>query len=597
MGKSDQIHGLTIKKTVIITAILLSAFLLFAPHHAKAALGDDWELSSFNTDIEVRTDGSLFVTETIVADFSRDAHHGIYRIIPIRYRDKYGQSYKLRYSLNSVTDQNENNWWYEKWTEGDYLSIKIGDPDRTYKEPVTYIITYEIQRAMSFQFPDHDELYWNATGEEWPIPILNATATVTYPDEITSAQVDAICYTGGYKSTGQDCTHEIKGNTVFYKSTVPFNAYEGLTIVVGFPKGIITPLTFQQQLIWTLQDNWGYFIPVVTFFLLLYLWWSRGKDPQTNRDTVMPIYTPPKGLTPGEAGTLIDERADMHDLSATIIDMAVRGYLKINETKKKTWIGENTEYDFELLKEFESDSTLKDHEKKTMTAIFGSGKSRKLTDLQNKFYMDLPKIKDSIYESLVHDKFFPSSPEKVRKTYDGIGIGCLVFAFFTFGFFIDYSLAIPVGIGLSGVIILIFSHFMPIKTKKGVEMYYQVLGLEMFIRTAETDRLKWKEKENIFEQLLPYAMAFRLADKWSKSFEGLYKNPPKWYSSTDPNFINSFNAGYLVGRLNNLSNSMNSTFSSAPRSSGSGGSWSGGSGFGGGGFSGGGFGGGGGRGW
>ncbi len=597
MGKSSQFKGLTIKKAAVITALLLSAFLLFAPRHANAMLGDDWELSTFNTDIEVRKDGSLSVKETIVADFTRDPHHGIFRTIPVRYRDKYGQTYKLRYSLKDVTDENGKSWWYESWTEGDYLSIKIGDPDRTYEEPVTYVITYEIQRAMSFQFPDHDELYWNATGEEWPIPILSATAKITYPEEIDSSQVDADCFTGGYKSSAQNCTYEISGNTITFKSTVPFETYEGLTIVAGFPKGIITPLSFGQQLLWTLQDNWGYFIPFVTFGVLYWLWSTRGRDPKTNRDTVMPIYTPPQGLTPSEAGTLIDESVDMHDISSTIIDMAVRGFLKINETKKKTWLGESSEYEFELIKEFDTDPSLKDFEKKTLKAIFGAGRTKKLSDLQNKFYTDLPDIKAGIYDSLIDDKYFPSSPEKIRQTYYGFGIGCLVFTFFSFGFFIDYSTAIPVGIGVSGILLLIFAKYMPAKTRKGVEMYYQVLGLEMFISTAETDRIKWKEKENIFEKLLPYAMAFRLADKWSKAFEGMLKEPPNWYSSNDPNFINNFNTGYLVGRLTSFSNTMNSTFTSAPRSSGSGGSWSGGSGFGGGGFSGGGFGGGGGGGW
>lgn len=596
MGKSTQYNGLTIKKTVMFAAILLSAFLLTAPQSTKAALGNDWELSSFNTDIEVRKDGSLLIKETIVADFSRDAHHGIIRDIPVRYRDKYGQSFKIRHKLISVTNETGQNWWHEKWTEGDYFAVKIGDPERLYQEPVTYVITYEIQRALSFQFKERDELYWNATGEEWNIPILSANATITFPEEINSAQVEATCYTGKYRSSAQDCKYKISGNTINYSANNILNPYEGLTIVAGFPKGIITPLTFQQQLLWTLQDNWGYFIPVLTFLVLFYLWWTRGRDPKTNRDTIMPIYYAPEDITPAEAGTIIDEKVDMHDLSSTIIDMAVRGYLKIHESKKKTWLIESAVYEFELIKEFKNDPHLKEFEKKTMEGVFGSSKKVKLSDLQNKFYLSLPKIKASIYETLVAKNIFPACPEKIRQTYYGIGTACLVIAFFSFGFFIDYSIAIPIGIGISGLIIMPFARIMPAKTKKGVEVYYKVLGLEMFIRTAETDRLKWKEKENIFEKLLPYAMAFKLADKWSKTFEGIYKNPPKWYSSTDPNFISGFNAGYLVNRLNTMSNSMNNVFTSSPRSSGSGGSWSGGSGFGGG-FSGGGFGGGGGRGW
>jgi len=125
-------------------------------------------------------------------------------------------------------------------------------------------------------------------------------------------------------------------------------------------------------------------------------------------------------------------------------------------------------------------------------------------------------------------------------------------------------------------------------------MYYTILGLEEFISTAEADRIKFQEKENIFMELLPYAMAFKVADKWSKAFKEL--NKPDWFESNDPNF-STFNAYYFISSINNLSSNMNETLKASPRSSGSGGSWSGGSGFGGGGFSGGGFGGGGGGSW
>ncbi len=596
MDRTDLHTWLTHKRAAIIIVLILSVILLFTPRHAQATLGFDWELSSFNSDITIRENGSLFIKETIVADFSRDAHHGIYRTIPVKYRDKYGQSFKLRYNIKSVKDKNGNDWWYSESTGGDYVELKIGDPDRMFTEPKTYIITYEIQRAISFQFQDHDELYWNATGEEWTIPILNASASITYPSAIPENAVQTACFTGGYGSNETSCDYQINGNTIYYESTRTLNSHEGLTIVAGFPKGYITPITVMQKIWWTLQDNWGYLIPVLTFIILYYLWWTRGRDPEINRNTVMPIYKPPEGLTPSEAGTLIDEKVDMHDLSATIIDMAVRGYLKIKETKKKNWIFEDTDYEFELIKDYKSDS-LKDHEIKTMEALFGSDKTRKLSDLQNKFYKDLPGIKKTIYKQMVNKKFLPSDPNNVRQAYQGFGITIIVIVFFTFGLFVHYSIAIPIGIGLSGLLLILFAKYMPAKTKKGVQMYYQVLGLEMFIKTAERDRLKWKENENIFEQLLPYAMAFRITDKWSKAFEGLYKNAPKWYSSSDPNFINNFNTGYLIGKLNSLSNNMNSTFTSAPRSSGSGGAWSGGSGFGGGGFSGGGFGGGGGGGW
>lgn len=591
-------HNLLNRKWILVLiGSLLAALVLFIPQKT-GAYGYDWDISSFDTDITVREDGSFFVEETIVADFSREEHHGIFRTIPVQYRDANDNTLKLRYNVLSVQDQNGNDWWYETSREGDYLKIKAGDPDRYFNQPITFVISYEIQRAVSYQFEDHDEIYWNATGDEWEVEILKSRAAIHLPTSVNAGDIRATCFTGSYGSTLQECEYMIDGNSIYYEATNIFNPYEGLTIVAGFPKGILEQPSFAQQLIWFFSDNWPYLIPFGTFLFLLYLWYTRGKDPQTNRDTVMPHYEPPKDMPPAEAGTLIDERVDMHDISSTIVDMAVRGYLKIKETKKKKILwGEEYDYEFIKLKEFANDDKLHKHEKKVMEAVFGSGKSKKLSDLKNKFYKDLPDIKESIYESLVTKGYFPKSPDKVRQTYWGIGTFMVFAPLFLIGAFVDSGyISIPIAIGISGIIVMIFANKMPAKTKKGVDEYYKILGLEEYIDTAEADRIKFQEKENLFMKLLPYAMAFAIADRWSKAFEGLNK-VPDWYESNDPDLLNNFNTFYFINRLDSMSNQMNTAFTSAPRSSGSGGSWSGGSGFSGGGFSGGGFGGGGGGSW
>ena len=585
------------KALLLLLGGVAAILLLFVPHTA-GAYGYDWDISSFETDIVAQEDGTLIVEETIVADFSREQHHGIYRTIPVQYPDATNHTLNLRYDVKSVKDENGNDWWYETSREGEYLKIKAGDANIYFNEPITFVITYEIQRAVSFQFDDHDEIYWNATGDEWEVPILSATATIQLPNSVSESDLRATCYTGGYGSQEQNCEHNISGNTLTYNTTGELGSYEGLTIVAGFPKGVLTEPPFSQRAMWFIVDNWPYMIPLVTFLVLLYLWQTRGRDPQTNRDTVMPHYEAPEGFTPAEAGTLIDERVDMHDISATIVDMAVRGYIKIKEIKKKKILfGDDYDYEFIKLKPHKNASELHSHEKKTLDAIFQNNEeSVKMSDLKNKFYLKLDGIINSTYDRLVSEKYFPRNPDKTRKAYAGTG-GTLLFLPFVFiGLFIEGLIALPIAIGVSGIIILAFSGIMPAKTKKGVEMYYTILGLEEFINTAEKDRIKWQEKENIFMQLIPYDMAFGIAEKWSKAFEGLNKTP-SWFESTDPNFANNFNTYYFVNRLTTMSNSMALTMRTAPRSSGSGGSWSGGSGFSGGGFSGGGFGGGGGGSW
>jgi len=339
------------RKALLITLGAIAAALLLLTPKASA-YGFDWDISSFDTDITVRTDGSLLVKETIVADYSRESHHGIYRTIPIVYGDATYHTMKLRYNVVSVKDEFGSDWWYETTREGDYVKIKAGDPDVYQNSPTTFVLTYEIQRAISFQFDDHDEIYWNATGDEWDVPILAATATIHFPSEIAADELRATCFTGGYGSTEKACEFAVQGSTASFEATRPLREYEGLTIVGGFPKGIVQKPAFVQQVLWFLTDNWPYFLPLFVFALLYYLWYTRGRDPQSNRDTVMPHYKPPKDISPSEAGTIIDEKVDMHDLSATIIDMAVRGYLKIIETKKKKLFGEDFDYTFEKLKEF-----------------------------------------------------------------------------------------------------------------------------------------------------------------------------------------------------------------------------------------------------
>ncbi len=151
-----------------------------------------------------------------------------------------------------------------------------------------------------------------------------------------------------------------------------------------------------------------------------------------------------------------------------------------------------------------------------------------------------------------------------------------------------------VSIMASGILFIIFSNFMPRKTLKGAKAYFEIKGLEEYIRTAERDRIKFQSEKNIFfERLLPYAMVLGLGEKWASAFKDIYKKPPDWFEGSN---MDNFNTYYLINRLNNFNSHANTAFASSPRSSGGSSAWSGGSGFSGG-FSGGGFGGGGGGGW
>lgn len=581
-------------KNLGILAMGLVLFLTQAS--ASNAYGYGWNVNSFDADIRIQEDGYITVTETIVADYRDEEHHGIIRSIPVDYRDRYGNRLSLYFEVISINDENGNPWRYEKYRSGDILNLKIGDPDVYLNDLSTFKITYKVGRAIN-RFDTYDELYWNATGSQWEAEMKDVHATITLPESVKEEDIKAACYTGSYGSTEQDCSYDISNHTVTYEvndkslGMPDLYPYNGLTIVVGFPKGTVAAPTIIQQALWFFADNWGYGLPAVTFSVLYYVWFTRGRDPKAEKNTIMPIYKAPKGLTPTEAGTIIDEHLDMHDISSSIVDMAVRGYLQIIESKEKKILFSSTDYTFKKLKEFKS-SELKAHEIKLLNALFSGGDSIKLSDLKYKFYKSLPGIRSSVYSGLIKDGYFPTDPEKVRNVYYTIGGVLVGVVLFFLGVWIEFlPLSAILGVVVSGVLFLIFARFMPAKTKKGVDMYYQIKGLEEFIRTAERDRIKWQEQENIFEALLPFAMTLGLATKWAQTFEGVYKTAPSWYVGTDPLWHRHFNTVAFTNNLNSVASEMQRTFASSPRSSSGGGS-----GFSGG-FSGGGFGGGGGSSW
>lgn len=587
--------NIMIKKLLRWNAIICLAFALFAPLNTQAQDNNDWYIDSFNADITIASDASITVQETIKTDFSSDPRHGIYRSIPVDYRDSSGNKLSLKLDIISIKNEKGTNWNYSTYKNDNNIEIKIGDADTLLKKAETFVITYHVQRATTF-FKDHDELYWNVNGSEFEgATFREVSATVSFPTDRPSGELTATCFTGQTGSKEKNCTTEISGDTITFSAKtktqgIALNPFENLTIVAGAPKGTLTQPSTVERLMWFIGDNLGYTLPFFTFALMFYLWNKYGRDPKVSRTTIMPRYTAPTGMTPGEVGTLLDESADMKDISATIIDLAVRGYIKIVENISSGFMGiKNTKYSFEKLKDI--DNTLKTHESKLLTAIFGSGTTCKLEDLKNKFYKELPKIKDEIYNQLVKDGYFPSNPAKVKGLYMGIGMFLFIGTMFVMELLLTIGPSIPFGTITSGIIIAGFGLFMAKKTVKGKEVWYEVKGLEEFIKTAETDRLKFQEKENIFEKLLPYAMTFGIAEKWSKAFEGIYKNPPSWYSSNDPNFISHFNTIYLLNHINSFNTAATTTLASSPRSASGGGS-----GFSGG-FSGGGFGGGGGGRW
>jgi hypothetical protein len=296
-------------------------------------------------------------------------------------------------------------------------------------------------------------------------------------------------------------------------------------------------------------------------------------------------------MTPAEAGTLLDNNADMRDITATLVDLAVRGKIRIEEQQNPKILGlfgGGTEY---ALHRLNSGDALAPHEVRVYDGIFdGRGSRVALDDLKDEFYEQLPAIRDAVFEALKAHGYYRDRPDKVKQKWTilGVGLGVAVGvggSMLSSAFLLTPVPFIVAGV-LTGIIVLIFAQHMPARTEAGTRALEQVLGFEEFLRRVESEHLKRViiGHPELFDKYLPFAMAFGVEKQFARAFEGIYTEAPRWYVGPS---VTSFNMSHFSGSMSQLSRAAGTTMSSSPRSSS-------GSGFGGGGSSGGGGGGGGG---
>jgi uncharacterized membrane protein len=563
------------------SSLALLLCLTSSPAAAQRSLG----IERFDAAIAVRRDGSVDVTETITAKFT-GSWNGIYRTVPVEYHTPQGFNWTLRLELLGAKEPDGRTLKVESERDRHYIKYKIwvpGAEDATR----TIMLRYRAKNGLRF-FEDHDELYWNVTGDEWDVPIGAASARIELPSGATG--VRAIAFNGAYGSTARDAELAIEGTAVRVTMPKPLGFHEGLTAVVGWDKGLVAEPTRSDRALGFLASNWPLGIPIAVLLGMATLWRRVGRDP--TRLPVAVRYEPSDSMTPAEAGVLIDESADMRDITATVVDLAVRGFLKIEETEEKAFLGMITkrDYVFHRLTPPASAKALEDHETRVLSGIFEDGSPVKLSDLDNEFYTHLPRIKDGIYGRLVGRGYYRARPDKVKGRWM-IGAGVLTALIIGIGsavggaWFDMTPLPFVIAGVVSGLIVAAFGWYMPARTVEGARALERVLGFEEFLRRVEGDRFERVVKTpEMFERFLPFAMAFGVERKWAKAFEGIYRTPPTWYvgSSPGPFDLNGFSS-----RLGDLSSRTSSAMSSSPRSSGgsgfSGGSSGGGSGGGGGG--------------
>ncbi len=582
----------------MIRQVRTCVFALLAASLAGPALAQrSLAIQEFDADIRVNRDGTLNVVEKIRPRFT-GRWNGIYRLIPVEYRTPQGFNYTLLLDSVTATDEQGQPLRFKSSRERHYRKFQIwvpGAEDATR----TVVLAYRVRNGLKF-FDEHDELYWNVTGDEWEVPIEAARALVRLPDGVGG--IRATAFTGGYGSQEAAAQVDFAPSAVAIRSLRPLNFKEGLTVVVGWNPGVVARPGPAEKAAGFVRSNGWLILPPLVLILMWRLWYTRGRDPRLR--PIVPAYEPPAGFSPGEVGTLLDNSADMRDITATLVDLAVRGFIVIEERDNSRLFGlvSGKDYVFGLRKPRSDWATLKPHEQWLLDALFKHGTSAgdasrsggtletvSLSELEHHFYKDLPELKNRLYAELVERGCYLRRPDRVKAAYVGLGVvlgGAIIVA----GVLASSALgvqpvaAIIAGV-LSAIIVIGFGLVMPARTDQGTRALEGVLGFEEFLRRVERDRFERVVKTpELFEKYLPFAMALALEKTWARAFEGICKEPPSWYHGGAPG---AFYPYVFVGSLNSLSTRTAAAMASSPRSSG-------GSGFGGGGFSGGGFGGGGG---
>jgi uncharacterized membrane protein YgcG len=634
---------ISLKRTFLVLLLLAPAQLLAAER-----------IISFHADIHVQADGGMNVVETItVRAEGRDIKRGIYRDLPTTYRDAVGRRVSVAYTHIGVLRDGRPEPHHET-VLGSGIRIYMGDQNRFLETgEYTYTLSYRTDRQLGF-FDDHDELYWNVTGNGWRFPIDGASASVRLPSTVPGAEMVLEAYTGAAGAKGRDFEAVLDMDSVAqFRTTRLLAGGEGLTIVVSWPKGHVVEPSARQRLDWFLEDNAGLVAGAAGLGILLFYYalsWSRvGRDPLPG--IVIPRYTPPKGYSPASMRYVRRMGYDEKTFSSALINLAVKGRLIIHDD----------DGDYLLERVPGARAKLAAGEAALLRHLFAEGGSLKLERKNHKRIKSAIRAHSRSLEADYEKRYFksnaiytvlgavisvltlaavvfmsPSIPEMAAAGFmvvwlSGWTFGVLalsrsvtmawrnaggivgttgavfitLFALPFFGGEIMGVVFLAKVAGVAVVVILIvlifvnwfFYELMKAPTRKGRKLLDKVDGFRDYLLVAEQDELRFKyppeKTPELFERYLPYALALDVEEVWGDKFSEVIATARSDGSYRQPNWYHgsSWRSHSLGSFARVLGSTLASTVASSSTAPGSS------SGSGGGGSSGGGGGGGGGGGW
>jgi len=563
--------------------LTLSTLLCTAvtPAHAEE------RILNYHSQIEIADNGQIQVTENIQVQAEGDQiRRGIFRDFPTDYKDPMGNHYRVDFTVIAVQRNGQDEPWHtEKQSNG--TRLYIGDADRMLPHGQhEYRIQFRTHRQLGF-FKDHDELWWNVTGNGWIFPIDKASARISLPFSIPAQDYRLDAFTGQFGSTGQAAQKAVlDGQTVEFSSSRVLQPYEGLSVVVAWPKGLITEPDMQQKLRWFAGDN-GAAIVLLLGLLLQLGWYVRswhkvGRDPEPG--VIIPLFTPPPGLSPAAVRFVRDMSFSRHSFTAAVISLAVKGYVRIEEEGK----------DFTLFRQKNplNPQKLSAGETAVLNALLPGARS--MIKMEQENHSDFSSARQALQKAL--KKEYQGQLFHLNSIYLAPPVLIAVLAGLLAVAFAGSPLIWMVYVALSLLMLGLFTWLLRAPTPAGRQIMDQIEGFRMYLDTAEQDRLDRMQSPKltpeVFEAFLPYAYALGVQNRWCQRFERELPQQqreqdynPGWYSG-------QFHGMHALNHLgSDFGGSLSSAISSASTAPGSS------SGSGGGGFSGGGGGGGGGGGW
>jgi uncharacterized protein (TIGR04222 family) len=562
-----------------------SVLLLLALWPLVAAA--DERILHYHSDIQIHANGEMTVTERIrVRAEGNQIRRGIYRDFPTRYKDPMGNHYTVEFRVLGVRRNHQDEAWHTE-DRSNGVRLYIGRGDRLLEAGEhEFEIIFNTNRQLGF-FREHDELWWNVTGNGWLFPIDQASATINFPFDAGVQDFRLAQFTGAFGSRESGATADIvDSSTLHFNTSRPLGPREGFSVVASWPKGLIAEPSLAQRTRWFLGDNGAALALLLGLALPLcwYYWaWNKvGRDPE--KGVVIPRFRPPTGLSPAACRYVQGMSFDSNAFTAAIISLAVKGQLEIEE--------EDKEFTLRRVQKPEK-AELSPGERAVLDTLLPLPASSIKMENENhaEFQATRSALNSELKKEYLGRLFHLNGVYMVPAILMSITAAVIAF-------FFDGGPAVWVGyLTLTMALHGLFAHLMRAPTQSGRLVMDEIEGFKMYLDTAEQDRLDRmrspKLTPEVFESFLPFAYALGVQNNWCRRFASELPQQVKEGSAYHPSWYNGRFQG--MNALDHLGDDFGSSFSSAISSASSPPGSS--SGSGGGGFSGGGGGGGGGGGW